>query len=83
MIQGKLFLQRKNPQNCYPVLHRLERATCFARVHLVDLLISCILGRSIDNLSQGHTLLRVGEDLGIEDLELPVFLDKSEDLRVS
>jgi len=46
----------------------------FTQVHFVDLLSSYPLGRS----DMGITVLGVSEILTIEDLELPVLLDKSE-----
>ena len=46
----------------------------------MDLLSSCLLGRSLDKSSEEDvTLLGVGEALAVEDLEFSVLLDKSED----
>ena len=69
----------ENLWNCYMILHRLlERETYFTRVQPVDPLSSCSLGRSLDGPSnEGNALLGVGEILAMEDLEFPVFLDKS------
>jgi len=48
-------------------------------MHFVDPLIDYPLGRSFGRPSDmSTTLLRVSEVLAIEDLELPVLLDKSE-----
>ena len=61
------------------LLHRLlERGTYFARVQFLELLSNYPLGRSLDSPSdKGTALLGVGEILAVEDLEFPVFLNKS------
>ena len=49
-------------------------------MHLVDLLSYCLLGRGLGHPSEeDDTLLGIGEVHGVEDLNLPVLLDKSED----
>jgi len=51
----------------------------FTRIRFVDSLSSYPLGRSFGTPSDmGTTLLGVSEILAIEDFELPVLLDKSE-----
>ena len=56
----------------------LERGTYFARVQFLELLSNYPLGRSLDSPSdKGTALLGVGAILAVEDLEFPVFLNKS------